>query len=83
MANVIRDNPEWLAEACQRYGERMAAMQWSLAEAWLKKGRPAEALEALEKVHRFAPASPLAKQAQSKIAELKGTPGFPAGFQKR
>lgn len=83
MANVIRENPEWLAEACQRYGERMAAMQWSLAEAWLKKGRPAEALEALEKVHRFAPASPLAKQAQSKIAELKGTPGIPAGFQKR
>jgi thioredoxin-related protein len=82
MVDLISENPDWLVEGCRLLSERMAAMHWTLAEAWIKKGNQAEALSALEKVGQFSPGSPLAQQARNRIAELKGAPALPTGFKK-
>ncbi len=82
IAALIRDNPEWLAKACQRLNEHTATMHLALAEAWLKKGKIAEAIAALEMVDRLVPTSDLAGTARSRIAELRGNPSIPADFKK-
>ncbi|MCX7700700.1 MAG: thioredoxin family protein [Gemmataceae bacterium] len=82
MAALIRDNPEWLADACQRMSERIAAMHLALAEAWLKKGNRSEAVTALERIEKLAPSSVAATSARNKLAEIQGTPGVPANFKQ-
>src|ERR1700722_20028988 len=50
----IMANPDWLARACNNMNDRLTTMYLSLADAWLKKGRPDEAAACLEKVQQLA-----------------------------
>ena len=78
----IRANPEWMARACNNLNERLGGMYLSLAESWLKKGKPDEAVVCLEKVQQVAPGSTNAQVAQSKIDTLRGKSTQSADFKK-
>jgi thioredoxin-related protein len=73
MANEIKDNPEFLARACDNLNHRMGVMYLALAESWLKKGQPQQAQLCLEKVLQAAPGSRQAETAQVRLAQLQGT----------
>jgi hypothetical protein len=73
MANEIKDNPEFLARACDSLNHRMGVMYLALAESWLKKGQQEQAQLCLEKVLQSAPGSRQAETAQVRLAQLQGT----------
>jgi thioredoxin-related protein len=73
LAGEIKDNPEFLARACDSLNLRMGAMYLTLAESWLKKGQPQQAQVCLEKVLQTAPGSRQAELAQVQLARLQGT----------
>jgi len=72
LAAEVKDNPAFLARACDALNQRMAAMNLALAEAWAKKGQPAQAQLCLEKVLQAAPNSRQAELAQVRLAQLQG-----------
>jgi thioredoxin-like negative regulator of GroEL len=73
LAASVRDNPELLARACDSLNERMGEMYLTLAEAWTKKGQPAQAQQCLDKVLQAAPGTRYAELAQMRLAQLQGT----------
>ncbi len=78
----IKTNPEWMARACNNLNERLASMYLSLADSWLKKGKPEEAVGCLEKVQQLAAGSAHAQIAAVKLAEIQGKPGQRTDFKK-
>jgi len=75
LAEEIRGNPDRLAMACDQMNERTASMYLTLAEAWVKKGQPVEALACYEKVARLTPNSRLADIASAEMTKLRATSG--------
>ncbi|HEY1379376.1 MAG TPA: DUF255 domain-containing protein [Gemmataceae bacterium] len=72
LAAEVKDNPDYLVRACDSLNARMGAMYLTLAETWVKKGQPAQALLCLEKVLQTAPGSRHAELAQVRLAQLQG-----------
>src|SRR5262245_51884481 len=82
MADEIKANPDWLARACNNLNERLCSMYMSLAESWIKKGKPEEAAVCLEKVQQLSPGSPHAQIAQIKLGQLQGKSSQRTDFKK-
>jgi tetratricopeptide (TPR) repeat protein len=74
LAEQIKDNPEWTRRACDQLGERLAVLYLALADSWLKKGQPQQAVYYLERVARMFPGSKYAEQAQVRLTRLRGSP---------
>jgi thioredoxin-related protein len=74
LADQIKDNPEWTRRACDQLGERLAVLYLALADSWLKKGQPQQAVYYLERVTKTFPDSKHAEQAQARLIRLRGTP---------
>ncbi len=71
LTDTIQDNPEYLAKACAALNHRTGAMYLALAESWVKKGQPEQAVVCLERVIQIAPGSRPAEAAQSRLTQLQ------------
>jgi tetratricopeptide (TPR) repeat protein len=70
----VRGTPEILKVACEQVGDRLGGMYLTLAESYLKKGQPQQAVYYLERVVQVFPNSKLAEAAQARLAVLQGLP---------
>ena len=80
MAATIRSNAEWMQKACDSMAVRLGDMYMNLAESWLLKGQPQQAMLCLERVVRAFPGTRQAEAAQFRLAQLQGLPTQRAGF---
>jgi tetratricopeptide (TPR) repeat protein len=75
LAAEIKSNPEWTKQACDQLGDRLSVLYLSLADVWLKKGQPQQAVFYLERVIQTFPNTRHAETAQGKLAQIQG-PGM-------
>lgn len=78
----IKNNPEWLRQACDNLSERLGLLYLCLAETFLKKGQPQEATVYLERVIQAFPGSHQAEIAQARLSQIQGQPSKRADFKK-
>src|SRR5207248_11504832 len=64
LATEIKGNPEWMRQACETLSDRLGVLYLSLAETWLKKGEPQQAMTCLERVVQTLPGTRQAEAAQ-------------------
>lgn len=74
MASEIKKNPEWTKLACNQLGDRLCLLYMNLAENYLSKGEPQQAIYYLERIQQTAPNSRHADLAQSRLSQLQGMP---------
>ena len=74
----IRGNTERLAVACDQMNQRTASLYLTLAEAWVKRGEPVEAVACYEKVAKLIPNSRFADIATAELIRLRSTSGTAA-----
>jgi tetratricopeptide (TPR) repeat protein len=72
LAAEIKANPEWTKQACDQMGERLGALYLTLAESFLKKGQPQQAVFYLERVVQTFPNTHNADLAQLRLAQIQG-----------
>ena len=72
MAAAIRSNPEWMQKACESMSSRLGEMYLGLAETWLQKDQPQQAMLCLERVIRTFPGTRQAEVAQYRMVQLQG-----------
>jgi thioredoxin-like negative regulator of GroEL len=72
LAAEIKANPEWTKQACEQLADRLGSLYLSLAEGWLKKGQPQQAVFYFERVVRAFPNSRHAEVAQGRLLQLQG-----------
>lgn len=72
LAAEIKANPEYVKQACEQMGERLTTLYLSLAETWLKKGQPKQAVFYLERIIQTFPNTRNADIAQVRLAMIQG-----------
>lgn len=82
LANEIKNNPEWMRQACETLSERLGLLYLSLAETWLKKGQPQQAMLCLERVIQTFPGTRQADAAQQRLDQIAGQPTRRADFKR-
>ncbi len=82
LASDIKNNPEWMKQACDSLSDRLGLLYLSLAETWIKKGQPKEAVICYERVIQTFPGTRQADTAQQRLAQLQGQPTRQANFKK-
>jgi thioredoxin-related protein len=82
LASEIKNNPEWLQAACDTLADQLGGLHLSLAEAYLKKGQPQQAVVYLEKVVQCFPNTRQAEAAQIRLSQIQGQPTRPVDFKK-
>jgi thioredoxin-like negative regulator of GroEL len=82
LASDIKSNPEWMKQACDSLSDRLGLLYLSLAETWIKKGQPKEAVICYERVIQSFPGTRQAETAQQRLAQLQGQPTRQANFKK-
>jgi thioredoxin-like negative regulator of GroEL len=74
LAAEIKNNPEWMRQACDSLSDQLGMLYLSLAETWLKKGQPQQAIICLERVIQTLPGTRQAEAAQVRLAQIQGQP---------
>jgi thioredoxin-like negative regulator of GroEL len=74
LAEQIKDNPEWSRQACDQLGDRLGVLYLALADTWLRKGQPQQAIFYLQRIVKMFPGSQHAEKAQVTLARLRGAP---------
>src|SRR5207302_3426539 len=82
LAAEIKNNPQWMRQACESLSERLGLLYLALAETWLKKGQPHEAVLCLERVIQTFPGTRQAEAAQVRLAQIQGQPTRQANYHK-
>jgi thioredoxin-like negative regulator of GroEL len=82
LAAEIKNNPEWLQQACEALNARLGGLYLSLAETWIKKGQPQQATFYLERIVKTLPGTRHAEAAQVRLANIQGRPTWQAEFKK-
>lgn len=77
LAAEIKANPDWTKQACDQMGERLSTLYLTLAEAWLKKGQPQQAVFYLERIVQSFPNTRNADIAQVRLAQIQGPTRMP------
>jgi thioredoxin-like negative regulator of GroEL len=83
LAAEIKSNPEWMQTACDNLTERLSSMYLALAETWLRKGQPQQAMVCLERVVRTFPGSRQAEVAQIRLSQIQGQTTRAVDYQKQ
>jgi len=78
LSTEIKNNPEWMKVACDNLADRLGLLYLSLAETWLKKGQPQQAVVYLEKVTQTFPGTRQAEAAQIRLSYIKGQTNYQA-----
>lgn len=74
LAAEIKGNPDWMRQACDTLSDRLGGLYVALAETWLAKGQPKEAILCLERVIQSFPGTRRAEAAQTRLAQIQGQP---------
>ncbi|MFO0880889.1 MAG: thioredoxin family protein [Gemmataceae bacterium] len=74
LAGEIKDNPEWTRKAAEQLGDRLSVLYLSLADTWLKKGQPQQAIFYLERIQKMFPGTRHADLAGQRLSRLRGSP---------
>ena len=82
LATELKNNPEWLQKACATMTERLNGLHLALAESWLSKGQPQQAVFYLERVIQTSPDSREAAAARLRLAAIQGRPTWQTEFKK-
>jgi thioredoxin-like negative regulator of GroEL len=82
LAAEVKNNPEWLQQACDSLSDRLGGLYLALAESWIKKGQPQQAALYLERVVRTFPGTRQAETAQVRLSALNGRPTLQTEFKK-
>jgi tetratricopeptide (TPR) repeat protein len=82
LAAEIKNNPEWMRQACDSLSERLGSLYLSLAETWLRKGQPQQAVVCLERVVQTFPGTRQAEAAQVRLASIKGQTTVQTEYRK-
>jgi uncharacterized protein YyaL (SSP411 family) len=77
LAAEIKANPDWTKQACDQMGERLSTLYLTLAETWLKKGQPQQAVFYLERIVQSFPNTRNADIAQVRLAQIQGPTRMP------
>jgi thioredoxin-like negative regulator of GroEL len=72
LVTAIKNNPEWIQTACDNLSDRLGTLYLALAETWVKKGQPQQAVLCLERIVRVMPGSRQAEVAQVRLTQLRG-----------
>ncbi len=72
LAAEIKNNPEWMRQACDTLSDQLGMLYLSLADTWLKKGQPQQAVLCLERVVQTLPGTHQAELAQVRLAQIQG-----------
>jgi tetratricopeptide (TPR) repeat protein len=81
LLSEIKSNPEWMRQACETLSDRLGGLYLAMAETWLKKGQPQQAMMCLERVLQAFPGTRQAEAAQTRLAQLNGQPTRRAEFK--
>jgi hypothetical protein len=82
LALEIKTNPEWTKAASDQLADRLCVLYLALADSWLKKGQPQQAVFYLERVVQAFPNSRQAEAAQARLSQLQGPPVRSETFKK-
>lgn len=82
LAGEIKNNPEWMRLACESLTDRLGLLYLAMAETWIRKGQPQEAVACLEKVIQQFPGTRQAEAAQVKLSYIRGQSTMQAEFKK-
>lgn len=74
LALSIKNNPDWMRLVCDQLSDRLGQLYLALAETWLKKGQPQQAILYLERVLQAFPNTRQAEAAQLRLAQIQGQP---------
>jgi thioredoxin-related protein len=75
LAVEIKNNPEWMQQACDQLEERLAAQLLTLAESQLRKGQTRQATACLERVIQVWPGTRQAEAARARLRQIQvGSP---------
>jgi thioredoxin-like negative regulator of GroEL len=83
LAAEVKNNPEWMRLACESLSDRLGQLYMSMAETWLKKGQPQQAVLCLERVIQGFPGTRQAEAAQTRLAQVQGRPNQMATFESK
>ena len=82
LAAAIKNNPQWLEQACETLSDRLSGLYLVLAETCMKKDQPQQAARYLERVIHIFPGTPQAETARMRLSTLQGQPTWQAEFKK-
>jgi thioredoxin-like negative regulator of GroEL len=82
LAAEIKNNPEWMQQACESLTARLGGLYLALAETYTKKGQPQQATVYLEKVIQTFPGTRQAETAQVRLSAIQGRPTWQAEYKK-
>lgn len=82
LASEIKNNPEWMRSACDSLSDRLGLLYLGLAETWVRKGQPQQAVQCLEKVVQQFPGSRQAEAAQIRLSYLRGQTTMQTDYKK-
>jgi len=74
LSTNIKNDPEWLQNACDVMSDRLGNLYLALADTWLRKGQPERARFYFERVIRAFPGTRYAESAQIRLGQLAGVP---------
>jgi thioredoxin-related protein len=74
LAAEITSNPAWTKKAADQASERLSVLYLALADSWLKKGQPQQAVFYLERIVANFPNTRHAAAAKTRLAQLQGAP---------
>jgi tetratricopeptide (TPR) repeat protein len=82
LARQIKGNTEWTRQACEQLNDRLGVLYLALADTWLQRGQPQQAVYYLEKIMQILPDTRHAENAQVRLALIEGQPPKEAGGEK-
>jgi thioredoxin-related protein len=83
MAADIKNNPELLRQACDSLTDQLGVLYLTMAETWVRKGQPQQAILCLERLVQTLPGTRQAEAAQLRLAQIQGQPATrPVEFKK-
>ncbi|HLJ95540.1 MAG TPA: DUF255 domain-containing protein [Gemmataceae bacterium] len=83
LAAEIKNNPEWLQQACESLSDRLGGLYLALAETCIKNNQTLHAARHLEHVLQTFPGTPQAEMARVRLSNLQGRPTWQAEFKKQ
>ena len=82
LAAEIKSNPEWAKQAAEQLGDRLSVLYLALADTWLKRGQPQQAVFYLERVVQSFPNTRHAEAAQIRLSQIQGPASKAVDFKK-
>jgi tetratricopeptide (TPR) repeat protein len=83
LAAEIKNNPEWLQQTCLALTDRLGGLYLALAETWMKKGQPQQAVVCLERLIQSCPGTRQADAAHLRLSQIQGQSSWQAELKKR